>query len=91
MNGAPLQPSSPSLRWLTGLRALLCHLCPFSSSLQVSFSATCSVLTDPSCPGLKKFVFLGLTMIVIIFLDSVAAAPAVKTGEVFSGKQLKTH
>lgn len=30
-------------------------------------------------------------MIVIIFLDSVAAAPAVKTGEVFSGKQLKTH
>lgn len=36
----------------------------------------------------KKSVLRRSKMIVIICLDSVAAAPAVKTGEVFSGKQL---
>ena len=36
-NGVPLQQSSLSLRWLTGLKVLLYHLCPSSSSLQVCY------------------------------------------------------
>lgn len=44
VNGALLLRSLSSLRWPTGLKVWLCHLCPSSSSLQVRSSACLSYL-----------------------------------------------
>lgn len=79
VNGVLLQLSSPSLRWLTGLRVLLCPQCPSSSSRQVHLLVS-NFNTSSLFRNCKEIVVPNLSLNFCFYF--LTAAPAVKTGEV---------